>query len=810
MSIRNSYNYERSLFEHDLNVFNEYKNVLLEADDDAEVSGSSNRLYDLNNKNSDEPKIAPTDAFFTFDYKPSNTGHTGGSGEDRKKKSRWIENWQQKPDGAWIYVGEKIDTIFAPIEVDAIDADTFLSTERWKRPHLPGTIGKKFKINGLKFENPKVKIGKGSLEPLEYIQTLYCSSDVFNQLVDGFSGSLPSGIFRTVVIDGGSKYLRKTAISGLGFIQIKELDLIDNACFAGMPHLTIADLSESRLKEIPKQCFYQLTNLKEVMLPDSVTLVEDLAFAECSSLRSVKNLNPAATYKIGCFDGCKRIQNMPVFTCSTIPDQMCRNCESLSNIQLEDSVTSIGSDAFRNCKILEKVVIKNPDCNIEAGAFANCSSNLVIDTKRRGAVTDYAEISKIRFAINGQERDVDIIDDRFGPKMNEFLIELRKYKFVKNRDGNYELRRNGNSIVVKPVGRNKVELTFNSIKQDALKKAEGISLVGPDGRFIDPEAFDNMDPGKSRTMSTDDALALIKKNMNWFENRTKFRNIPTRGNFKAESIETTPIVYHVSDKKFDRFSHRYVNLNNAKLPGFFFATDADKDLGQYGDYRYKCKLDLNNEIHQDKVTLAPELIAELSGYSVQQCENALPYFTSDYDIINTICPRNSKSEYADFVQKLYDLTGFNYYIYDHENIIMLRPQDIHIIHDLHEDLPDYLKMPALIDACIEREVKPQDIFDTRGCKFVDPKMFFDKITEGTKQSYKEDPKKRIMLNGTSSLYYQVLLAFLDDIDGKGNYKKLQPAEYTTHNGEFIPTDGRHRAQLCMLLGIKLPVKEQQD
>ena len=93
-------------------------------------------------------------------------------------------------------------------------------------------------------------------------------------------------------------------------------------------------------------------DLKSVVIPDSVTVIEREAFDSCGLLESV-NLPDSITY---------------------IGDYAFTDCDKLKEIILSDNLTSIGRAAFYNCDSLESV--KFPDSvtetEIDEHAFKDC------------------------------------------------------------------------------------------------------------------------------------------------------------------------------------------------------------------------------------------------------------------------------------------------------------------------------------------------------------------------------------------------------------------------------------------------------
>lgn len=120
----------------------------------------------------------------------------------------------------------------------------------------------------------------------------------------------------------------------------------------------------------------------------------------------------------------------------------------------------------------------------------------------------------------------------------------------------------------------------------------------------------------------------------------------------------------------------------------------------------------------------------------------------------------------------------------------------------------YSEIEYLIEEAINRGVKPEDLFEKPYDKEVDAEWFFKTLTAGSSEEYQNQAFTRIMLNNSNNEFYKVLLTYLNsERTGNKNYKKLEPASYIIKDGKIVPTDGRHRAQLCILLDIDLPIKE---
>ena len=113
----------------------------------------------------------------------------------------------------------------------------------------------------------------------------------------------------------------------------------------------------------------------DVVIPDSVTSIGDLAFCGCSSLASI--VIPKGVKSIGAeaFEYCKSLTSIVIpESVTSIGDWAFNCCSSLTSVVIPEGVTSIGVRAFSNCSSLASVVIPEGVTSIGNCAFSDCAS----------------------------------------------------------------------------------------------------------------------------------------------------------------------------------------------------------------------------------------------------------------------------------------------------------------------------------------------------------------------------------------------------------------------------------------------------
>jgi hypothetical protein len=113
--------------------------------------------------------------------------------------------------------------------------------------------------------------------------------------------------------------------------------------------------------------------VRSVVIPKSVTRIEESAFVHYTKLENIVIPNSVKTIGAGAFSRCAKLENIVIPNSVTYIGQFAfAGCAKLENIVIPNSVTYIGSKAFAGCAKLENIVIPNSVTHIESKAFEGC------------------------------------------------------------------------------------------------------------------------------------------------------------------------------------------------------------------------------------------------------------------------------------------------------------------------------------------------------------------------------------------------------------------------------------------------------
>ena len=127
------------------------------------------------------------------------------------------------------------------------------------------------------------------------------------------------------------------------------------------------------VKHIADMAFLNESNITSVTLPNSITSIGESAFAGCTSLTEITIPAGVTAIEPFVFDGCQNLQNVTFHdNVESIGEFSFRQC-SMTSLHIPDSVKTIGANAFAVCKNLQTVNIPNGIEAIEYGIFQGCS-----------------------------------------------------------------------------------------------------------------------------------------------------------------------------------------------------------------------------------------------------------------------------------------------------------------------------------------------------------------------------------------------------------------------------------------------------
>ena len=194
------------------------------------------------------------------------------------------------------------------------------------------------------------------------------------------------GVTCNVILIANGAFYDCTSLTSItipnGVISIGE-----NA-FNGCTSLTSIAIGNS-VTSIGGWAFSGCTSLTSITIPNSVTSIAEYAFYSCTSLTAVYISDIAAWCKIDFHDSVsnpliyahhlylngEEIKDLVIPNSVTNIGQLAFwGCSCLTSITIPNSVTSIDSGAFYGCSSLTSITIPNSVTSIGSSAFCNCSS----------------------------------------------------------------------------------------------------------------------------------------------------------------------------------------------------------------------------------------------------------------------------------------------------------------------------------------------------------------------------------------------------------------------------------------------------
>ena len=120
------------------------------------------------------------------------------------------------------------------------------------------------------------------------------------------------------------------------------------------------------VEEIRKYAFYNCTGLEEVELKGEVKYLREYSFYNDAKLKSI-NLGNVEVIGKNAFYGCTSLTSLDLAKCYSIGEAAFQGCTGLTSVDLS-KLRNAGKEMFKNCTNLKSVVL-GPDTKLSYGAF---------------------------------------------------------------------------------------------------------------------------------------------------------------------------------------------------------------------------------------------------------------------------------------------------------------------------------------------------------------------------------------------------------------------------------------------------------
>ena len=215
----------------------------------------------------------------------------------------------------------------------------------------------------------------------------------------------------SITFSGTMKMIAANAFEGCTAVTAviwKKPGLFKLAGTIGFPNVEKIVLPKGT-ERIPESCFANW-GLCEIVIPESVTIIESRAFANCKNLKSIVFKGSPEQIAEDAFEGCTAVETIEWGNCghfriagktgfpnikqfsvpegvTEIPDNCFKNW-GIHDIVIPQSVASIGKNAFGGCPIStingESGILRlTENCRMAPNAFAKCSfQTIVLDVSK--------------------------------------------------------------------------------------------------------------------------------------------------------------------------------------------------------------------------------------------------------------------------------------------------------------------------------------------------------------------------------------------------------------------------------------------
>ena len=370
--------------------------------------------------------------------------------------------------------------------------------------------------------------------------------------------------------------------SGLIYYVLKETDCEIKGYDGAETSIVIPqDLDGYTVRKIDIQAFYGRSELKEIVIPDSVTVIDYEAFRGCKSLHlrigsGVKEIRSGALVGVGyikvseenphflAVDGNLYTKDKTTLlqytekdkeSVFTVPDGITTigvaafaDCAGLSEIRFPDTLKNVRWSAFEGCSGLSTLAFPDGTEHLDGGAFTNCSSlsevSVGVGLKAIGAMAfdGCCSMKKLRYGGTSADFRAVSLGEDWADGAKSMRIET-KDNVSPNESGapslllDYTVSKDGKSCTVSGIGLCKDKNLYFPSEIDGYAVTEiGISEPWDNGLSENMIFFEGSFEGRTDIESVFIPDGVSKIGDNAFKNCTCLKSVWISGSVKTLGI----------------------------------------------------------------------------------------------------------------------------------------------------------------------------------------------------------------------------------------------------------------------------------
>ncbi|MCQ4774120.1 leucine-rich repeat protein [Lacrimispora saccharolytica] len=299
------------------------------------------------------------------------------------------DNWTTKQKTPWNGFADSIQEVVIDSGITGIGDYGFYNYPELQKVTLSKTV---------------TAIGSGTFQGCSKLQNVIFDEGLKSIATGAFADCV---LLKEIVLPESVSDLGKEAFRGCTNLEKAEVGVLSDSCFSKCSNLKEVILRNT-VRNIPQYSFSDCTSLDRIVLPEGVETIVNKAFYNCTSLKEMMIPDSLTTFNGMAFENCPVLENIipegeryvldgnliyssnkkTLVLCAPgykgtvsvaegvddISDAAFYNCEKVTEIILPSTVATIGYSCFFGCTSLKNIILPNSVTSASGALFKNCTA----------------------------------------------------------------------------------------------------------------------------------------------------------------------------------------------------------------------------------------------------------------------------------------------------------------------------------------------------------------------------------------------------------------------------------------------------